>query len=121
MPLMMRNFSNINSRDNCWGVVGTWCAHDSPFLILKSSLKSTAPLDRRPQVVSQNAEEKVRLDAMFEVMKNGPLRQRTLHRPEGRLDARQQDVGAPDFIGGQVDASERRSCFRRSRGCDPRI
>ena len=37
-----------------------------------------------------------------QVMENGPLGQRALHRAEGRFHARQQDVGAPDLVGRQV-------------------
>ncbi|MGH9452050.1 MAG: hypothetical protein ACRD11_16185 [Terriglobia bacterium] len=54
-------------------------------------------LDGRQQMVRRDAEEDMGLGAAFEVMKDGPLGQRTVHRQGGRLDPRQQDVGAPDF------------------------
>src|SRR3989449_3280369 len=59
-------------------------------------------LHRHQEMVGQDAEEDMSLRALFEMMEDGPLHQRTLHRPEGGLDARQQDIGAPDFVGGQV-------------------
>src|SRR6266403_2633084 len=38
-----------------------------------------------------------RVEAAFRAMKS-PLLERTLHRPEGRLHSREQDVGAPDLL-----------------------
>ncbi|MGH9397960.1 MAG: hypothetical protein ACRD18_14055 [Terriglobia bacterium] len=55
-------------------------------------------LDDRQQMVSRDAEEDMGLGAAFEVMEDGPLGQRTVHRQGGRLDPRQQDLGASDFI-----------------------
>jgi hypothetical protein len=58
--------------------------------------------DGHQEMVSQDAEEDVRLRAILEMVEDGPLQQRTLHGPEGRLHWREQDVGAPDLLRGQV-------------------
>ena len=59
-------------------------------------------LDGRQQVVGQHTQENMRLRPVFEVMKNGPLHQRTLQVSKGIFHARQQHVGAPDLIGRQI-------------------
>ncbi len=59
-------------------------------------------LDGHEQVISQDAEKDMRLHAIFELMKNGPLGEQTLHCPERRFYPGEQNIGAPDFIGTQI-------------------
>src|SRR3970040_1481016 len=50
-------------------------------------------------MVGKDTQKDVRLDPILKVVENGTLPQRALHGSEGRLEPRQQNVGAPDFIG----------------------
>ena len=53
-------------------------------------------------MVGKDTQKDVRLGPILKVVENGTLPQRALHGSEGRLDPRQQNVGAPDFIGRQI-------------------
>ena len=61
-------------------------------------------LDGDQQMVGQNTEKDVGLDAVLEVVEDGPFTQWALHVTEGVLDAGQQDVEAPRFFGREVFA-----------------
>ena len=59
-------------------------------------------LDCDQQVISQQAEENVRLGAPLEVMEDGPLHQRALHGPKSRFHPGQQNVSFPDLVVGPI-------------------
>ncbi len=59
-------------------------------------------LDGNQEVVGQHAEEDVRLHPMLQAVEDRALAERALHRPERRLDPREQDVRPPDLLVGQI-------------------
>ena len=58
--------------------------------------------DGDQEMIGKDTQKDVRLGPILQVVENGALHQRALHGSEGRLDPRQQNVGAPDFIGRQI-------------------
>src|SRR5215208_650699 len=68
------------------------------------ALVEEALLDGNQQVIGENAEKDVSLDAMLELVEDGSLAQRALHVAEGVFDAGQQDIEAPRLLGRQVFA-----------------
>ncbi len=62
-------------------------------------------LDGHQQMVGENAEEDMSLDAPLQMVEDRPLRERTFHGAEGGLDAREENVGPPDLLSGEVGAT----------------
>ena len=58
--------------------------------------------DGDQEMIGKDTQKDVSLGAILKVVENGTLAQRALHGSEGRLHPRQQNVGAPDFIGRQI-------------------